>query len=164
MHYSYLNASYNNNVNNDWDSGGCIDVIRRSLGYRFVLVSADLPGTVKINGVFSIKMNLQNKGFASPYNPRPLQIVLRNQSTKAVTIIPLTTDIRKWFPGNIVCQESLTLPKSIQPGSYEVLLNLPDAYSSLAGRSAYSIRLANEDVWEQETGYNELHHTIAVQP
>jgi hypothetical protein len=164
MHYSYLNAAYNNNVNNDWDSGGCIDVIRRSLGYRLVLVSADLPGTIKTSGVFKIRINLQNKGYASPYNPRPLQIVLRNQATKAISIIPLATDIRRWHSGNIVCEESVALPKSIQPGTYEVLLNLPDAYPSLAGRTAYSIRLANENVWEPETGYNNLHHMITVQP
>jgi hypothetical protein len=163
MHYSYLNAAYNNSVNNDWDSGGCIDVIRRSLGYRFVLVSTDLPSNIKTHSVFKVKMNLQNKGYASPYNPRPLQIVLRNQVTKAITIIPLTTDIRKWFTGDIACEEMVTLPKDIQPGRYEVLLNLPDAYPLLSSRSAYSIRLANEDVWEPQTGYNNLHHVINVQ-
>ncbi len=164
MHYSYLNAAYNNNVNNDWDSGGCIDVIRRSLGYRFVLVSADLPNNIKAHSVFKIIMNLQNKGYSSPYNPRPLQLVLRAQATKAITVIPLTTDIRKWFSGNILCEETVTLPKSIQPGRYDVLLNLPDAYPSLSGSPAYCIRLANEDVWESQTGYNNLHHIITVQP
>ena len=164
MHYSYLNAAYNNNVNNDWDSGGCIDVIRRNLGYRFVLVSADLPGTIRTNGVLNIKMNMQNKGFASPFNPRPLQIVLRNQVTKAINVIPLTTDIRKWFTGNIACEESVPLSKNIQPGTYEVLLNIPDAYLSLAGRPSYSIRIANKNIWEPETGYNNLHHILTIKP
>jgi len=164
MHYSYLNAAYNNTVNNDWDSGGCIDAIRRSLGYRLVLISADLPETIKASEVLKFKMNLQNKGYASPYNPRPLQIVLRDKATKAAIVIPLTTDIRKWYTGNIVCEELVPLPKGIPPGSYEVLLNLPDAYPSLSGRASYSIRLANEDIWEPQTGYNQLHHTITVQP
>jgi hypothetical protein len=90
-------------------------------------------------------------------------MVLRNQDTKAVIIIPLTTDIRKWFSGNIVCEETVNLPGSIQPGKYDVLLNLPDAYPSLSTRPAYSIRLANDNVWEPQTGYNNLHHTITIQ-
>lgn len=43
-------------------------------------------------------------------------------------------------------------------GSYELLLPLPDAYESLSGRPEYSIRLANEEMWEESSGYNRLHH------
>jgi hypothetical protein len=46
MHYSYLNAGYNQDVINDWDSAGCMENIKRKLGYRFVLHKAVLPTTV----------------------------------------------------------------------------------------------------------------------
>lgn len=163
MHYSYLNAAYNNAVNNDWDSGGCMAAIRRNLGYRFVLLSADLPRTVQKAGRFNVKINLRNKGYAAPYNWRPVQIVLRHQATRKVIIIPLKTDVRKWFPGPVVCQETVSLSPNTALGSYDVLLNFPDAYSSLSHRPAYSIHLANEAVWEPGTGYNNLHRTISVQ-
>lgn len=162
MHYSYLNAAYNNAVNNDWDSGGCIDVIRRSLGYRFVLRSADLPVSVQRGGALKLKLALQNKGFAAPYNPRPVQVVLRNEATGAVIVFPLKANVRKWFPGDVVVEEAIALPVNMRPGRYEALLNLPDAYPSLSQRPAYSIRLANENVWEAATGYNNLHCMIAV--
>jgi len=35
-------------------------------------------------------------------------------------------------------------------------MQLADPYPSLAGRSEYAIRLANEGLWEELTGYNDL--------
>ena len=43
MHYSFLNCAYNNDVNNDWQTGGCMDAIKKNLGYRFVLHNAIFP-------------------------------------------------------------------------------------------------------------------------
>ncbi len=164
MHYSYLNASYNNSVNNDWQTDGCMAQIRRNLGYRFVLKEASFPQKARPGQNFTCQIDLINVGYASPYNPRPLQVVLRHITTKAVRVLASKTDIRKWLSGPIRWQESFILPTDLQPGQYEVLLNLPDAYSSLAHRSEYSIRLANETVWEAATGYNSLKHTLVVEP
>ena len=162
MHYSYLNAAYNNSVDNDWDSGGCLNEIKRNLGYRFILMNADIPATARIGSLIKIKMTLQNEGYASPYNPRPVQIVLRNQQTKKVVVISCKTDVRHWFSGEILWEENVLLPENLEAGQYEMLVNLPDAYSSLSKRAAYSIRLANEGVWEPQTGYNKLNHIITV--
>lgn len=41
-------------------------------------------------------------------------------------------------------------------GEYEVYLNLPDAYESLRNNPAFSIRLANENMWDEARGYNYL--------
>ena len=41
-------------------------------------------------------------------------------------------------------------------GEYGVYLNLPDAYDVLHDNPAFSIRLANEDMWDEKTGYNYL--------
>jgi hypothetical protein len=43
-----------------------------------------------------------------------------------------------------------------------LLLNLPDPELSLYSVPAYAIRLANELVWEENLGYNNLLHTIIV--
>lgn len=48
------------------------------------------------------------------------------------------------------------------PGTYEAFLNLPDPEATLRRRPEYSIRLANEGVWEPSTGYNNLQATIAI--
>jgi hypothetical protein len=162
MHYSFLNTAYNNNVNNDWDSAGCISAIKKNLGYRIVLRSATLPARAKAGHPFSFILDIENVGYASPYNPRTLQLVLRNRQTGKAFFVACQTDIRFWFSGKKECKETVHVPKNINPGSYDVLLNLPDKYASIAKNPAYSIRLANENMWEETTGYNDLKHVISV--
>lgn len=161
-HYSFLNTAYNNSVNNDWDSAGCISDIRKNLGYRIVLRSATLPAKVKVGHSFSFVINAENVGYASPYNPRPLQLVLRNRQSGKEFFVACKTDIRFWFTGKIESKETINLPKDITSGSYELLLNLPDKYASIAKNPAYSIRLANEGLWEEKTGYNKLNAVLFV--
>ena len=41
-------------------------------------------------------------------------------------------------------------------GEYKVYLNLPDPYPTIHDNPLFSIRLANENVWEEATGYNKI--------
>jgi hypothetical protein len=41
---------------------------------------------------------------------------------------------------------------------------LPDPEESLYSNPAYSVRLANKDVWEKTTGYNKLGVKIQIAP
>ncbi len=163
MHYSFLNAHYNNEVNNDWQSGGCMDKIKISLGYRFVLKNASFPKKAKAGSAIKVRINLENVGYASPFNERPVQLVLRNSSTGVIKIIDFATDVRKWFSGKTALEQTFMLPAAIIAGKYELLLNLPDKYASISSRSAYSIRLANAAVWEEKTGYNKLNYILTVE-
>ena len=162
MHYSFLNVSYNNLVNNDWEMQGCMKEIKKNLGYRFVLEKAILPINQRIKDSLKINIQLNNQGFASPYNPRTASVILRNRSSKEIYGIPLKSNVQKWFSGKIVINENIALPKEITAGQYEILLHLPDEAPSLQNRPAYSIRFANEQVWEPETGYNNLNHMINI--
>ncbi|HMO63486.1 MAG TPA: DUF4832 domain-containing protein [Ferruginibacter sp.] len=161
MHYSYLNAAYNNNVNNDWDSLGCMRSIQQNLGYRLVLQSALLPAKAKKAGRISVQLRLKNTGYAAPFNPRPVQLILRNTVSGSITTLHFTTNIQSWHSGAFVLQQQFKLP-AIAAGRYELLLNLPDGYPSLRSNPAYSIQLANEALWEQETGYNTLKHILVI--
>lgn len=162
MHYSYINAHYNNQVNNVWQAGGCMDNIKKNLGYRFVLQNATFPKTVVTGTNLSFIININNKGYASPYNARPVQLLLRKVGTTEITTLPINTDIRMWFTGVTKLESSVAIPSGLAKGEYELLLNLPDAYESIATRPEYSIRLANNDVWEETTGYNKLNYTVTV--
>jgi hypothetical protein len=162
MHYSYLNAHYNNEVNNDWQTGGCMDNIKKNLGYRFVLQSASLPDNVVRGTSMNITINLKNVGYASPFNKRTAKLVLRHKTTNAVSSFDLTADMRKWLSGAHKVVESIKIPADLAAGEYELLLNLPDEYESLANKPEYSIRLANTDLWDPATGYNKLNHTLRV--
>ena len=163
MHYSYLNASYNNDVNNDWQTNGCMAAIQRRLGYRFVLRDATLPAVAKAGQSLPIDISMDNVGYAAPYNPGPIELVLRNISTGSLHAFPIESDLRRLLPGQHRLQYSIRLSADLKPGRYELLLNLPDGYASLAKNPVYSKRLANEGLWEERTGYNKLNHSLTIQ-
>ena len=162
LHYSFINAHYNTEVTNDWQDGGCMDNIKRNLGYRFVLQSAVLPDNVVKGTNLEFTLNLKNKGYASPYNKRTAKLLLRNTKTGEVKSFDMATDVRKWYSGDVKVTESIAIPADFPAGDYEMLLNLPDAYASIASKPEFSIRLANNNVWEDATGYNKLNHTLKV--
>lgn len=162
MHYSYLNAAYNNQVNNDWDSMGCMNRIKQNLGYRLVLQKAIVPVSIKAGTPFQVKLMLVNKGYAAPYNPRPVQLILRNLATGVLLPLNWNVKVQAWFTGKVQLQQQFTLPAATPKGRYELLLNLPDGYQALQQNPAYSIRLANTSTWEATTGFNKLNHMLQV--
>ena len=163
MHYSFLNSAYNNEVNNDWQTGGCMDDIKKSLGYRFVLKESTFPKSVEPGKSYSISLSMENKGYASPYNRRPVILVVRNKADGTEQKIDLNLDLRKLFSGSHSIEENITLPATLKKGNYQLFLFMPDAYASIASRPEYAIRLANEGLWEQSTGYNNLNAVLEVQ-
>ncbi len=164
MHFSYLNAGWNNAVNNEWVSGGCIEEIKQRLGYRLELQTAEYPTECRPGQTVSVKIDLKNKGFAAPFNPRLLRLLLRNTSDSTIWYVDLPDNPRSWLPTDQIhsIEHSLCLPMVMPAGNYELLLHLADPYPALSARPEYAIRLANENTWESGTGYNRLLHQITV--
>lgn len=162
FHYSFLNAEYNLGVIGNWASGGCLNTIKMNLGYRFVLTDATFPIQSHPGGAFILNLDLNNVGFAAPFNQRPLQLILRDSLTSQIVVLPMPNDIRTWYSGAITINDSLNLPVNIPTGTYQLLLNLPDQYNSISNRPEYSIRFANTNMWEDLTGYNNLNCSVIV--
>lgn len=162
MHYSYLNAGYNTAVNNDWDSAGCLASIRRNLGYRFVLRNATFASAASCGTKMKVLLTLENTGYAAPFNPRPMLLVLRNKQSNAAYVFPIKQNIHSLVTGIHRLEKEMTIPFTLPKGSYEMFLSMPDENAALAKRPEYSIRLANKQTWEEKTGYNNLHHTIQI--
>jgi hypothetical protein len=161
FHWSYLNTDYEPNVISSWNSGGCLADVTKRLGYRFTLQTATLPTAATRGGGLPVTINLRNDGFATPYNPHPVELVLRNTSTGAVQKLALSTDPRRWTAGSTTTiSQTVTVPASLPTGSYALLLNLPDP--QLSSRPEYSVRFANQSTWEASTGLNSLLRTITV--
>ncbi|HKY54137.1 MAG TPA: DUF4832 domain-containing protein [Anaerolineales bacterium] len=164
FHWSFINNGYRAEVLNGWTSGGCMDTIRRSLGYRIILKEAFIPANLKPGSALSLNIRLSNDGFAAMFNPRPLFVVLQGPGGRYD--IPVSNiDPRHWAPG----QEStftinVNLPANITLGTYKLGFWLPDAYTSLRSKPAYSVRFANTNVWEATTGINILTTNFQVVP
>lgn len=152
-HFSFLNEDYNRDVLQSWGQDG-IDAVSRRLGYRLVLESSrvvDGPAAM-------VSITLRNDGWAAPYNPRPVRIVLSGPQ-RDITV-PVPVDARTWAAGQRV---TLDVPLgTVPPGDYRVSLALPAAEPSVAADSRFAIRLANLGTWDASTGRNDLGQVVRV--
>jgi hypothetical protein len=162
-HWSYLNKDYHQAVLGSWTMQECMDEVKAKLGYRFQLLYVDGQTEVKKGAEYSIKCLLYNSGFAAPYNPRDVYVLLlandgsEVQRTKAPNVDP-----RFWMSNAYQRVDlSFTIPNNLSSGTYKVALELPDPKPTIADNPDYAIQLANHGVWDAEKGCNVL-FTIAV--
>lgn len=157
-HWSFLNENYDREVINDWLVTGCLDEIKRRLGYRFVLIDGSFTEQAKLGDEFAMSLNLKNVGFAAPFNPRSIEVVFVSKVTNEEFKFKLSDDPRYWFPHeNINLSAKFSIPDNMTAGEYDIYLNLPDPETTLYDNVRYSIRLANDDVWDYEKGYNKIY-------
>lgn len=162
-HWSYINMDYHTSVINDWVVSGCINEIKKRLGYRFVLTSGKYTNDPGAGDAFEMDLKLKNMGWASPVNPRNVEVIFISKANSAEKYkVAVDTDPRLWYP-----QEEKTvaiklgIPADIKYGEYDVYLNLPDPKSTLSDKAQFSIQLANLGMWDATTGYNKI-HTVKI--
>ncbi len=163
MHWSVLNKDYNETVLNNWKTNGCYEEIQKKLGYRFVLLSSEISNEVKPNGEIVINLKIVNKGFASPFNKRNVEFVLRKTDKTIQYRAVAKEDPRYWFSGDTINVEfTAGILGGTVEGEYQLFLHLADPEKNLHNKPEYSIRLANESLWEKSTGFNSLNHIVTV--
>ena len=157
QHFTYLNISYNKDVIRYWTKNECYDEIRTRLGYRLALKEASFTPSPAAGEPFRVVLKIQNDGFASVMNPRDSELVLTAKDGTLVKAFKLESDPRFWMAGTTtVVDQTITLPEGLS-GEYTLSLNLPDPCETLRSNPMFSIRLANKDVWDESTGYNNLY-------
>lgn len=68
----------------------------------------------------------------------------------------LTEDSRFWFANKTsIVNRTIRIPADAS-GECTLYLNLPDPKPTLHDKPDFSIRLANDDVWDSNTGYNKV--------
>jgi hypothetical protein len=165
MRWTYLNSDYNSYVLAGWTSGGCMDEVKRRLGYRFELVEGQFADSVGPGTGLAVRIRITNRGWAAPFNRRPFHLILRKDGDTTTYYAPLPVDPRFWPAGDTTTVDvTVGVPASVEPARYELLLALPDPAENLQARPEYSIRFANVGVWEPGTGFNRLGHTVTVDP
>ena len=155
FHWTYMNSGYNADVLNRWESDGCMDEVKRRLGYRLSLkdVATSMASAGK---ALRVRFNIKNSGFAAPGNPRHIELVLVDGNGKKTVYEFKDVDVRYWFANETITVDKLIdLPKDAS-GNCTLYLNLPDPKATLHDNPLFSIRLANDGVWNEKTGYNKI--------
>ena len=156
FHWTYMNSGYNADVLNRWESDGCMNEVKRRLGYRLSLVDVATSRTAAAGEYYRVKMNIRNSGFAAPANPRHIELVLVDGNGKKTVYEFKDVDMRYWFANETVAVDKvITLPKDAS-GNCTLYLNMPDPKETLHDNPYFSIRLANDGVWNEKTGYNKI--------
>jgi hypothetical protein len=148
FHYSYLNRDYSkavlgktkdpaipndpNPLPNTWMRDGCFATAEQKLGYRLSLVSSEFPTTPVTPGTeFTAKITIHNSGWAAPINPHQVILGLRRKDGLLFTTWRFTgKPPKEWHPGTFTLTQNFKTQASLPAGTYELLLYLPDPYSS----------------------------------
>ena len=156
-HFTYLNIPPNSGITSRWKAEGFFDDIQRRLGYRFVLDKGQFTKKPKAGKELRVVLNLHNEGFAPVQNPREVELVLTDKAGKHIRAWHVSADPRYWMPGRaVVIDQTVTIPADTS-GEVTLWLNLPDPCETLRNNPLFSIRLANDGVWDEEKGYNALY-------
>jgi Domain of unknown function (DUF4832)/Beta-galactosidase len=118
----------------------------KKMGYRFVLKRLSHPSQVKAGGNFLYEMDWENKGVAPCYLNHPVAFEFRSVENGESRIVDTGMDITGWLPGPVPLQSSITVPRDLPAGDYELGIAMLDPHSGKPG-----IRLAvagrAEDGW-----------------
>ena len=168
LHAQYLNIDYYPDVITKWkntvyNNENTFTYISKRLGYRFILTEAQISKKVSAGKVLHLTLKIKNDGFSVPMNQRNFEVVLKNGTKTYKTKV--NDDIRRWTKDKGIMTKDLyfTVPSDIAAGNWNVYVNFPDFADSLKDRPDYSIRLANNDVWEASTGYNLVKSGLVVE-
>ena len=155
FHWTYMNSGYNADVLNRWESDGCMNEVKRRLGYRLSLKDV-ATSKASAGKALRVRFNIKNSGFAAPGNPRHIELVLVDGNGKKTLYEFKDVDVRYWFANETVTVDKLIdLPKDAS-GNCTLYLNLPDPKATIHDNPLFSIRLANDGVWNEKTGYNKI--------
>ena len=162
LKWTYLNLDWYQPVLDAWRNSGCFEDFQRNLGYRLALLSSKLPKELTTGSDLLPEIKITNTGFAPLYNFKTTSLVLKSITTGEFYQFDLPIDMRKCKPdGELTITNSIKLT-GVPPGDYKIYLKLADKSETLKNRKEFSIRLANKNVWDDETGLNDLMHQLKV--
>ena len=161
MNAHSLNIEYHPDVLKKWQKArqgnmSAFDYIGMKLGYRFELKHIVLSETARSGGGnLSLEMELMNTGFGHLLREKKFEIVLKQGSQ--IFRAKIDEDARFWDKNQLISRTyNFQLPSNIPPGEWDVYLGLSSTFESLADNPAYSVRFANQDMWDAKLGLNKI--------
>jgi hypothetical protein len=160
LHWSFINTSYHQSVIQSWKDGGCFPTITCRLGYRLALLQHEVPAAVRKGEILNLSVRLTNDGYAPPYNPRTVHLVLTGAERR---VFEVQGDPRRWGPGQTVdlCLAA-HVPADLPSGTYRIGLWLPDRAATLRDNASYAIRISSGATWDAATGTNALDAQVVI--
>ena len=154
-HWTYMNSGYNGSVLGRWETDGCMNEVKRRLGYRLSFADA-YHSTPAAGQDMQVALRIKNSGFAAPMNPRAVELVFVDGNGIKTVYKLEDVDPRFWFANKTsVINKTIKVPAEAV-GICTLYLNLPDPKPTLHDNPDFSIRLANAEVWDSGTGYNKI--------
>lgn len=120
------------------------------MGYRFAITELSVEDSVNKGEELKIDFTMTNLGVAPIYNKLDFSVILKNANGEYT--LPTDIDILKWFPGDSKESLSLTIPKEIESGEYEL-------YVKIGGGDKPTVKLAM-DVEKYNDAYKLFNLTI----
>jgi hypothetical protein len=163
LRWSYLNSTYHPTVLNGWTVNGCMDDIKRNLGYRFELIDGSYTDSLRPGDTFSFSLSLINSGNAPLFNPRNVELILVENNSNQKYFCELPIDPKLWKPNDTTqLHFDIGIMNNHTVGNYKLYLNLPDPDEKIHQVASYSVRFANLNVWDSNSGYNDLNLNLTV--
>ena len=137
-------ASYMNNKSAPVPEGtrGEVERFLRRLGYRLVIRRLEHPASVRAGSDLPVAIAWENVGVAPPYSDCRLALRLRNEKAAAPPLVLPTPDaIRGWLPGATNTIAKVKLPRSLEPGRYELAVGVVGN----AGKPVVRLAIAGRD-------------------
>jgi hypothetical protein len=121
-----FHASYMNNKSAPIPDGMKTEVERfvRRLGYRLVLRSLEHPASVEPGARARLALEWENVGVAPPY--RGYLVAFRLRAGGQEIVLVTDRSVRGWLPGKIAMAVEPVVPRSAQPGRYELAVGVVD--------------------------------------
>ena len=96
----------------------------KKMGYRLVLRKFTYPPAVQPGRELAFTTWWENKGVAPCYREFP--VALRLSGVQGSVVLPTRADIRQWLPGDAIYDDSVKLPTTLRPGTYELSIGILD--------------------------------------
>jgi hypothetical protein len=166
---AYLNFYYAAAFWQQWNAeGATLSSVYRQLGYRFQFDDITHPSTTAKGNTALFVVNMRNTGWAGVFSPRRLMVRLDDGAGHVIT--GYSVGQLRQLPSQATVSSKMIvavpIPASATAATYNVQLEMPDYFSSLATTRAFKIQPANTNsggqTWDNTNGRWITGTTIAV--
>ena len=132
-HWSFIGPAGGVVTPQDEQHRANLDLLHKTLGYRFVIRAVDHAAAAAPGGSLAISLTVENKGVAPFYFDWPLVAYLVAADGSTAMMQELAADIRTWLPGVHTLSLMLNLPADLPASEYDVKLAIHDPLTGAPG-------------------------------